>query len=557
MPFIDPRSFCCAKTSLLFGNTAIRGGKQGAMSRFLQSTNDFPCPVMLGKNAPSFGLHRFKQGLRFVPPDDEGFIFRGDKQRLIYKGRRRSHRFTILGDTAFEYDCILLKEPDSNTVTLRMEGAENFDFFRQPDFVPDKFLKGSYAVYKKETLVGEGTGKLCHIHRPEIIDARGRRCWGELAVVGNELRITIPERFLSVAKYPVVVDPTIGTTTVGNLYYPVTKPDNGSFLVYEIGVNKFLASEEITGQCTAWAYFSEVIENNDYSYNPRVFDDNNNSPTIRRSCNEGNAEWRLWYDENNWLLPVENTPKWKSATFNIIGKISQGSYIWFGGYGDVFPMRFDYGGLLYKTYQEYIFEDEDDEEGIEYPDFPYFGYEQTYDRKVSWYFEYISQSSNYIRTITQGVTITDNKVLSAGYKRKTEQTVKTETTTNKLQNVYRRIQEAVKCNEYLLFPVSIVRRVCDAVKVFDTLKRLRIIFIGLLENVNAYGKAKSGYILLVKITDTVRAAGGVLRSLFLFVRIISNVFITDFLLKRFLVSKTEVKLKSCVTREIILESRIN
>jgi hypothetical protein len=151
-----------------------------------------------------------------VPPDDEGFALRGDKRQLVYKGRRRSHRFTILGDTAFEYDCILEREPDSNVISLRMEGAERLDFFRQPDFISDPLLAGSYAVYKKETLLGEGTGKLCHIHRPEIIDAKGRRVWGDLSIVGNELRITIPEWFLSEAVYPVVVDPTIGTTTVGS-----------------------------------------------------------------------------------------------------------------------------------------------------------------------------------------------------------------------------------------------------------------------------------------------------------------------------------------------------
>ena len=87
-------------------------------------------------------------------------ILRLNKQRLVYKGRRRSHRFTILGDNAFEYDCILKKEPESNVVTLLMDGAESFDFLRQPDFVPDPFLKGSYAVYKKETLIGEWFGKI-------------------------------------------------------------------------------------------------------------------------------------------------------------------------------------------------------------------------------------------------------------------------------------------------------------------------------------------------------------------------------------------------------------
>jgi hypothetical protein len=87
----------------------------------------------------------------------------------VYKGWRRSHRFTILGNDAFEYDVILEREPESNVVSLTMEGAENFDFFRQPDFLKEPLLAGSYAVYKKETLIGEGTGKLCHIHRPEII----------------------------------------------------------------------------------------------------------------------------------------------------------------------------------------------------------------------------------------------------------------------------------------------------------------------------------------------------------------------------------------------------
>ena len=185
--------------------------------RFGQSANDFPLMVELGNKAPSWGLSRWggNSGLRFIPLDDEGFTLRGDKRRVVYKGRRRSHRFTILGDGAFEYDCILEREPESNVILLFMEGAENFDFLCQPDFVRDPFLKGSYAVYKRETLLGEGTGKLCHIHRPEIIDARGRRCWGDLSVAGNCLCITVPENWLSEAAYPVVVDPTIGTTTIG------------------------------------------------------------------------------------------------------------------------------------------------------------------------------------------------------------------------------------------------------------------------------------------------------------------------------------------------------
>jgi hypothetical protein len=252
--------------------------------RFRQSRNDFPLTVSLGDKAPAWGLSRWAgSGLHFLPPDDEGFTMRGDKRRLVYKGRRRSHRFTILGDTAFEYDCILNREPESNVITLLMEGAENFDFFRQPDCIKNPLLAGSYAVYKKETLVGEGTGKLCHIHRPEIIDSRGRRVFGDLSVTGNKLCITIPETWLSEAKYPVVVDPTIGTTTVGSLekWYDPLNNDTDDELNWKplwfeisIAVNKFSVAQAINGECLAYVY---VNDGSQYDENrPIIYSDNGN-----------------------------------------------------------------------------------------------------------------------------------------------------------------------------------------------------------------------------------------------------------------------------------------
>jgi hypothetical protein len=91
------------------------------IARFRQSVHDFPLTVSLGEKAPAWGLSRWvSAGLRFLPPDDEGFTLRGDKRWLVYKGRRRSHRFTILGDTAFEYDCILNREPESNVIKIFM-----------------------------------------------------------------------------------------------------------------------------------------------------------------------------------------------------------------------------------------------------------------------------------------------------------------------------------------------------------------------------------------------------------------------------------------------------
>ena len=46
---------------------------------FTQSLSDFPVTVALGEKRPAWSLTRWcgNNGLRFVPPDDEGFTLRG------------------------------------------------------------------------------------------------------------------------------------------------------------------------------------------------------------------------------------------------------------------------------------------------------------------------------------------------------------------------------------------------------------------------------------------------------------------------------------------------
>ena len=370
--------------------------------KFLQSIHDFPCLVELGKK-PSWGIKRWDgcNGLRFVPADDEGFSLRGDGRRLLYKGRKKSHRITILGDTAFEYDCILEREPESNVVSLRMEGADQFDFFRQPDFVKDPFLKGSYAVYKKETMIGEGTGKLCHIHRPLVIDALGRKVWGELAVIGDELRITIPEQWLAGAKYPVVVDPTVGTATVGKQNFWDDDPFyDAVYFSWDIAVNRFYAPETIKGECTAFVYVYE--READYGGYCAVYSDSGNKPVKKLSTEE---EW----------FELEVPPyqmAWKSGTLYCDNPISGGSYIWFGIVPDMWWALFDYGSTCRFTFENSIY----------YPPNNFPGSHYTLDMKLSMYFTYTA-SQNYVRTLTQGVNLTDSRKLTSEYRRLMAQTV--------------------------------------------------------------------------------------------------------------------------------------
>ena len=573
--------------------------------KFRQSVNDFPLVVTLGEKSPSWGLSRWGgSGLRFRPPDDEGFSLQGDKQRLVYKGRRRSHRFTILGDSTFEYDCILIREPESNVISLMMEGADSFDFFRQPDFVKDPFLRDSYAVYKKETLIGEGTGKLCHIHRPEIIDARGRRCWGELSVVGNRLCITIPEKWLGEAKYPVIVDPTIGTTTVGSQYLIEYDPPDDPWIdccvECVMAVNRFTVPETINGLCTAYAYSNENYGEEDGG-RPVLYSDNNNKPYSKLSTQENLI---------NFEIKSGNPKGWRSATFGNNGTIASGTNIWFGIAADAFWYpRFDYG-------MRTVMGDWDiwGNLPMAFPNNSWNSWETNF--KFSMYFSYTS-AQNYVRTLIQGVTLTDSRKLTGDFKRTVAQTTRVNFTLSKFEVFYRHCAETVLITMTMSRLPAFIRSITEQIKVTMEIWEPRAIFRNCYETVKANSDAKrtlhifrtiqdglkgldtqSFSVLIVRSvtdnavvshktshwgffirglseitgsiaetshkadyyrfqTDLVQAEGKVVRGLILFVRIVTQVFVRDFFLRRFLIAREELVLKSCITREINLDSKIN
>ena len=492
--------------------------EQGVL--FRQSLNDFPCMVELGKYSPSFGLHRYRQGLRFVPTDDEGFVVRGDKQRLVYKGRRRSHQFTICGDTSFEYDCFLEREPQSNVISLRMEGAEHYDFYRQPDFLQNPLLAGSYVVYKKETHVGEGTGKLCHIHRPEIIDSRGHRCWGDLSVIGDELRIIIPEDWLSEATYPVIVDPVIGTSTVGSQYkWAEDGEDIPIPLFFEISVpvNRFLATQTIKGLCTAYIYTNQ--DDYDGGGRPVLYSDNGGLPYERKSSQEAFVDLRVTGNK-----PVG----WRSGTFMSNAAIPSGSNIWFGVFTEYmwFP-RFDYGAKCYADY----WDDYDGIPGI-YPIYD----EDYFDFKLSMYFDY-SASQNYVCTLTQGVDLTDS---------------------TKTTGIFKRIiQVHSGCTAFINKGLITLRRIIsDIVEINDTKKQIFIFLRTLYEKSTSETKSKQMGMYYRKTYDPVVAGTKVNRGLLISVVIKTTSFVRDYIINRILRNKGELYLKSAINKEINIDSKM-
>ena len=162
-----------------------------------------------------------------------------DKDKIIWsKGTREAHFYDFINaehpEGASEFEIILKEKPVTNVVEFTLN-TKGLDFFYQPELTqeqidngmsaPDNVI-GSYAVYaseQKTNYVGGKeykTGKVGHIYRPQVEDAKGTKVWGELNVNTETgiLSVTIPQDFLDNAVYPVrhAAGLTFGYTTAGN-----------------------------------------------------------------------------------------------------------------------------------------------------------------------------------------------------------------------------------------------------------------------------------------------------------------------------------------------------
>ncbi|GHU14822.1 hypothetical protein FACS1894161_5510 [Spirochaetia bacterium] len=237
--------------------------------------------------------------------------------------------------------------------------------------------------------------------------------------------------------------------------------------------------------------------------------------------------------------------------------------------------------------------------------------------KYSWYFTYTAVSAqNYVRTLTQGVTLTDSRKLAVSYKRTAMQTVKGTTAlsrfatfhrqclmtvyssavlngiptllrfivehvrstaglfdrrgltrecaesvkanalTKRSQGFYRKAQEGVRGGDTFSFPVLFLRSMPETVRITDCKKHWAAFFRGL--RVEAASRAEASYSgeYCRLQADTVQVQSSVFRGLLIFVKLLTTSFVRDYLLRRFLKSNEELAVKSFVTRELILESKV-
>jgi hypothetical protein len=456
--------------------------------RFLQSARDHPCMVHLGRGAPSWELNRWgRDSLRFNPVENEKYDLRGNSRYLLYKGRRESHRFTILDNEKFEYDIILKRPPQTNKLYLFIEGWEEFDFLRQPDTFGPEILRGSYAVYKKEFVISSrkyhvGTGKLCHIHRPMIWDAQGRKVWGDILIDKGVMVITIPEEWLGEAKCPITVDPIIGNNSVGaydyylymtaserNWYDQNGYPENyeeevehhGIWLDEESVFNRVILPLPMQGNYDAYWYVNSCYGSNHYDeilIYPFLY----NNATNNKPKNPLISATRPADGKVNATKPKG----FRKGSLTVTDRINAGTSVWLGfsGYGGV-EARFDYGLPYCHAYGQFYGEWDDDytfNQFLEETDMDDLSNSRTTDEltpghrwynaspgfrsdfKVSMYLEIKSEA--FARTITQGVKLSDTRTRKHDGKRVITQNTNATQTVTRVQSLFRKNEDTTIAN---------------------------------------------------------------------------------------------------------------
>jgi hypothetical protein len=422
-----------------------------------------------------------------------------------------------------------------------------------------------------------------------------------LSIVGNELRITIPEQWLSEAKYPVVVDPTVGTTTIGSqtqtaFMYASGMTENG--LRSAIVVNQYSMPEAYNGTINAFVY-----ANNRSSFGqckPVLYADfGGMQPMARRSADEGLFD-----------IVVNLTDKpagWRSTTFNTSSNIQTG-FIWYGISAVNFFFVFDFANKAFW----YPYSNGQVNIPNSYPLFPD---QRNYNYRISMYFNF-TNPQNYIRTLTQGITLSDLHKNTADYKRTAIQTVRGSANIFRFEAFFRQCFENVKNNMSLVrlpafsrsvneqvkisddkktsrdmsrkfedtlfvndksshsqgffsfigdcligtdkvsFSVLFVRSVFEIQKATDTMGQCRDYIRGLYDEVGSLAEAVRWGEFYRRESDTVRAEGVAFRHLFIFIKILTVSVVRDFILRRFLIARKELVLKSPICRELTLESQI-
>lgn len=215
----------------------------------------------------------------------------------------------------FEFEIVLGSVPQSPDFTFNIE-SDGLQFHLQglqsfnKDFVqiiPANVVK-SYAAYRIPKGVQLGgdkyrTGKVFHIYRPEAVDADGNKISLDLNVntSGGQLICSIDPTWLLKAKYPVIIDPTFGYTSIGGSQFNVSNAQ-------PIGSKLFTPSE--AGTLNSIFTYAARSDGNTFPLANALYGDSGGLPQVKLAEDSGNTNvtTAAWYSTNFNYLFSASTP---------------------------------------------------------------------------------------------------------------------------------------------------------------------------------------------------------------------------------------------------------
>ena len=564
--------------------------KESRPFSYIQSKNDCPCNV----KGEAYGRSR-SPILQFSKWDEEAFLlFKGNGRNertrslerngnsLILTTNKRKHIYRILDGENMEYDIVLYERPKSPVIEMPLEIPKGLSFYKQgikyPGLMRDEVL-GSYAVYWNMRNNKYKTGKFCHIYRPKIFDSAGRWIWGDLEFDGDSLFVIIDEEWLKRARYPVTVDPVIGTSTVGASHLNTEDPNPAEWYdyYYEITmpVNPYVTPGSVSGSCTAY-YYSYHDDSEARGY-PVIYSNSGGLPANRLSTNESYADLRNPSSSGEWL----------GVNFDINGTIPGGSTIWFGYMSRfyLFPY-FDEGGTLKEM----------DVSGNSTPPNTFVAFGGSDQLTLSMYFEYTAVE-NYTRDIATVAALSDGILgVYSGKRKMVEPAFSLSDFIRGGKGIFKKLISSIGISDLAGRALGLFRKKTDTQIIYEGLS-VRIVFarmvsaaVGLVDSVirdltktrriiNSIGitdifarrhdrKQKISESLdlpenltrtqnlIRKHSENISASDGILRRLMIFLRVAGSFAVWDYPFWKKARSKEELFISSSVINEIEIDSEI-
>jgi hypothetical protein len=162
----------------------------------------------------------------------------------------------------------------------------------------------------------------------------------------------------------------------------------------------------------------------------------------------------------------------------------------------------------------------------------------------------------FVVTVIDSIKALSTNINSAEYKRVITETTTIQDSIKMIAVHVRNVIENITANTATKTPFVLIRRIADGVLSLGEAGHIGDYLRGVAEQVTGIGRSERYFTLIRTLTEGMAATDTLKRKLDVLVKIITGCYVRDYVIKRFLIARDEIVIKSRITRELELDSRI-